>query len=175
MTLRKKQVTIILSVFAVLLIADQVTKALVVHYVPLGGPRFEGREEAFFYITHQRNEGLVGGMFSGNRIITFTAPIVASLILLYLFRHLDPRSTWQSIAYGMVAAGAAGNLIDRMRQGYVTDFLQVHFVFIPFDFPWKRYPAFNIADSAICVGVVLLIVCWHRVQEEPEAHVADSA
>ena len=65
-----------------------------------------------------------------------------------------------------------GNLVDRFRLGWVTDFLQFHFYFIPFDFPWKRYPAFNIADSAICVGVAVLVVAWYVVERR---HVSDTA
>ena len=60
------------------------------------------------------------------------------------------------IAYGMILGGALGNFIDRIRLGAVTDFFQFHFLFIPFDFPWKYYPAFNIADSGIICGVILL-------------------
>jgi len=52
-------------------------------------------------------------------------------------------------------------MLDRLIHGSVTDFLQFHFYFVPFDFPWKYYPAFNVADSAICVGVFLLIVTWY--------------
>ncbi len=62
----------------------------------------------------------------------------------------------------MVLGGALGNFIDRLRFGSVTDFLQVHFYFIPFDFPWKFYPAFNLADSAIVMGVIALVFTWGR-------------
>ncbi len=97
---------------------------------------------------------------------------MATVVLVYLFRHLDVYSIRQALAYGMVAGGAGGNLIDRIRLGHVTDFLQFYFYFIPFDFPWKRYPAFNVADSAICVGVFLLIISWHKV-EGAERRAAD--
>jgi signal peptidase II len=62
----------------------------------------------------------------------------------------------------MIGGGAVGNnLLDRLIHGSVTDFLQFHFYFVPFEFPWKYYPAFNVADSAICTGVFLLIVTWY--------------
>lgn len=167
---RRRQLFILFTVFVCIFVADQITKALVREHVPHGGPMFEGRSEAFFYITHQRNTGLVGGMFRGIPWITYTAPLVATVVLIYLYRHLDVTSRIQTIAYGMVAAGAAGNLTDRLRMGYVTDFLQFHFVFIPFDFPWKHYPAFNVADAAICTGVFVLVLSWHRLQPTPNAN-----
>ncbi|MDY0034116.1 MAG: signal peptidase II, partial [FCB group bacterium] len=104
-------------------------------------------------------------------------PLFATAVLVYLFKHLNPLSKLQSVAYGCVAGGAIGNLIDRFRLGSVTDFIQVHFVFVKFDFPWKLYPAFNIADSAICIGVAaLIILTWRTPQiNSPEnAHAADA-
>ena len=61
----------------------------------------------------------------------------------------------------MIVGGAFGNIIDRILFRSVTDFLQFHFYFIPFDFPWKVFPAFNVTDAAIDVGVVLLIISWN--------------
>lgn len=163
---RHKQLAWILIVFACVLCADQVTKALVIAAIPEPGVAARAQAPCFFRLTHQRNPGLVGGMFRSNRAVAFAAPVFACFVLLYLFRHLDRSSRVQSVAYGLIAGGAIGNLVDRFRLGSVTDFLQFHFYFIPFDFPWKHYPAFNIADSAICVGVFLLIVSWFAVPEE---------
>ncbi len=163
---RRTQAAWIGAAFLIVLVLDQVTKALITYYIPLGSRTFAGREEEFFFLTHQRNDGLVGGMGSGIPYLPYVAPLLATLVLIYLFWHLDPQARLQNLAYGMVAGGAVGNLIDRFfREGGVVDFLQFHFVFIPFDFPWKRYPAFNVADSAICVGVVLLLFSWHRLEK----------
>ena len=166
MTIRQRQLIWILTVFALVLIADQVTKEIIIRTIPEGSVTFAGREETFFFLTHERNPGLVGGAFRDYPFVAYTAPIVATLVLIYLFRHLDPVSRAQSLAYGMITGGAIGNIVDRFRFGSVTDFIQVHFYFIPFDFPWKRYPAFNVADSAICIGVVMLIICWRRMELE---------
>jgi len=108
-------------------------------------------------------------MFIGVPIITYSAPVLAGLVLLYLFKHLDPASKLQSIAYGMLGGGAVGNYVDRIRFGWVTDFLQFNFYFIPIDFPWKRYPAFNFADSAICIGVAILLLSGWTQKEPAEA------
>jgi len=171
-TPRKKQILLILAVFIAVVVADQVTKAIVMHVYPtpdssyhvLDGPRF-------FRFVHERNPGVVGGIFRNNRVLSRAAPLMACAVLLYLFWYLDPKSKLQHAAYGLIAGGAAGNLIDRFRLGSVTDFLQFHFYFVPFDFPWKYYPAFNVADSCICTGVFTLIVAWY-IMGEP--HVADN-
>lgn len=171
---RRQQLLLILAVFILVLVADQVTKAIVVATIEENSISFAGREEEFFFFTHQRNPGLMGGMFSHMPAVALVAPVLATLVLVYLYRHIEPASKVQSLSYGMIAGGAVGNLIDRfLREGGVVDFLQFNFYFIPFDFPWKRYPAFNIADSAICVGVFLLLIGWRSM--EKRAHVSNPA
>lgn len=155
---RKKQMKWLLGAFCAVLAADQISKAIIVAYLEPGTPF---QDHTFFYFVHQRNSGLIGGMFRGFPVVPFFAHIVATGILVFLFRRLDPDSRWQSLGYGLVLGGALGNLIDRIRLHAVTDFLQVHFYFIPFDFPWKFYPAFNIADSAILTGVTILVFAWN--------------
>lgn len=169
---RKRQIILVLVAFACILGSDQASKAIVRAKLEPDDLSFWAQPPKFFRFSHQTNPGLVGGAFSSNRLVTFSAPVIASFVLLYLFRHLDPKSRVQSVAYGMVAGGAVGNLIDRFRLGAVTDFLQFHFHFIPFDFPWKRYPAFNVADSGICIGVFLLVITWHIAGKDD---VADAA
>lgn len=159
----------ILMVLCIVLVADQVSKAIVIATIE----EDQGyRGDTFFHFTHQRNDGLVGGMFSGLRKVTYIAPLAATVVLIYLFRHLDPASRFQAIAYGMIMGGAIGNFIDRLRLGSVTDFLQFHFYFIPFDFPWKYYPAFNVADSCICVGVGVLVLSWNAGRRDDDTDTA---
>lgn len=155
----------VLITLAVIFVLDQVTKLIILETIPLGSIDYTGREREFFHFTHERNEGLVGGAFRNHTWIPKVAPVFATFVLIYLYRHLNPASRLQNIAYGLVAGGAIGNLFDRIFRGSVVDFLQFHFYFIPFDFPWKRYPAFNVADSAICIGVFLLIVSWRHFEE----------
>jgi signal peptidase II len=177
-TTRNTQLVWIVGVFCLVIAADQATKAAICQKWPdpQRSPSFAGREETFFFLTHQRNPGLVGGMFRNTRGVAFVAPIIATVVLVYLYRHLDPRSKLQRLAYGLVAGGAIGNLIDRLcRGGEVVDFLQFHFYFIPFEFPWKQYPAFNIADSAICTGVFLLILSWRKTPVPEQRDAADPA
>lgn len=166
MTTINQRIRIVLVTLLVIFITDQVTKLLIIRAIPEGSVDFTGRERVFFYLTHERNEGLVGGSFRDHGWIPFVAPVVATAVLIYLYRHLNPTSWLQNLAYGMVAGGAAGNLFDRFVRGSVVDFLQFHFYFIPFDFPWKHFPAFNVADSAICTGVFLLLVSWRNLEEQ---------
>ena len=177
MTTRQKQILWILAVLLAVAVADQLTKAIVVRALPEGSWWPGGYEDRFFRFSHETNPGLVGGMFSNRPAVARTAPLIAFAVLLFLYTQLHVRERMQSIAYGLVAGGAVGNIIDRFRLGYVVDFLQFHFHFVPFDFPWKRYPAFNVADSAICVGVALLILGWHLAERraaKEEAHVPDA-
>lgn len=155
-TERKRQITVIVMVFLAVLIADQVTKELVLRGIIRSSTEF--KPNTFFWITHARNEGLVNSMFDGVRLVTLGAPLIAMGVLAYLYRFLSPESRLQAISFGMVAGGAIGNYIDRVRLGSVTDFLQFSFYFIPFNFPWKYFPPFNVADTNICVGVFLLVV-----------------
>ncbi|MCP4643845.1 MAG: signal peptidase II [bacterium] len=172
----KKQLVLVVSVFVAVLLIDQITKAIICHLIPVGSVNPGAHMGEFFWFTHERNPGLVGGMFRDMPYVAYVAPVLATGVLIYLFRHLESDSKIQSLAYGLVAGGAIGNLIDRFTRGEVVDFLQFHFHFIPFNFPWKYYPAFNAADSAICTGVFLLIVGWHWSQKaQGEADAADAA
>ena len=170
MSSRKTQLTWIFVALVSVLVIDQATKALVIHYIPEMTVISDGSTgPKFFQLTHQRNFGIVNGIFSSNRFLAFAAPLFATGVLLFLYRYLARDSKLQALAYGMIGGGALGNLVDRVRLGSVTDFLQFYFYFIPFDFPWKYYPAFNVADSAICVGVFLLMVCWYVMGADKDA------
>lgn len=105
----------------------------------------------FFYLVHIHNTGAAWGSFSGGSL---WLGIVALLVIssLFLFRkYLElERSSIQYIM-GLLLGGIIGNLIDRFYHGYVIDFLDIHL-------PGYRWPAFNVADSAICIAVILYIV-----------------
>jgi signal peptidase II len=165
-TPRKKQILWIVIVFLAVVTVDQTTKTIVRAICPVEKYIVIGPDPQFFCISHQQNPGVVGGIFRENRLMAHAAPLLATLVLVYLFSHLEMKSKLQSTAYGMIWGGAVGNLVDRLRLGVVTDFLQFHFYFIPFDFPWKLFPAFNVADSCICTGVFVLIVSWYWTGEK---------
>ncbi len=169
MTARKKQILSIVAIVFAIVLLDQGTKAWVRANVPLHAALLNGHEPEFFRITYEQNMGLVNSAFQSTRWIVILAPMAATAFLLYLFRFLDPRAWVQTLAFASVLGGALGNLFDRIYFGFVTDFLQFHFHFIPVNFPWKYWPPFNVADTAICCGVVVLALVLHQTKPEPSA------
>ncbi|HEY5673864.1 MAG TPA: signal peptidase II [Malonomonas sp.] len=120
--------------------------------------------ENFFHLTYLRNPGAAFGILSDSAIrIPFfvSVSLLASFGILWYLRKIDSADRWQHFALGLIFSGAVGNLIDRIRLGEVIDFLDVH---------WYQYhwPAFNVADSAICVGVMIMLLCSWR--EERQKH-----
>jgi signal peptidase II len=105
-------------------------------------------------LVNVRNSGIAFGMFSGGGVLLVIFAIAALTALLVFFaRHRDRPLVW--LPTGLLIGGAAGNLIDRVRESGVTDFI---------DFPW--WPAFNVADIAITFGVLTLLY----VLEGPPRH-----
>lgn len=143
-----------------ILVADQASKYLVGQLVPLSAsfPIIPG----LFHLTHILNPGAAFGFLS-TREASFRNPLfigisLLALLFLVLYYRRQPRfDPWHCVGLGMIGGGAVGNLIDRIRQGAVIDFLDLQWA----DHHW---PAFNLADSAITVGVGLLI--WELWQEE---------
>lgn len=110
--------------------------------------------EHFFHITYLRNPGAAFGILANNSIrlpFFISISVLASLGILWYLRRVPASDRWQQLALGLIFSGALGNLIDRARLGAVIDFLDVH---------WYRHhwPAFNIADSAICIGVGIMLL-----------------
>lgn len=109
----------------------------------------------FFRFTYVRNPGAAFGIFRDaaplfRSIFFLSMPPLAMGIIVYMLREVENSDRWQIFALSMIFGGALGNYIDRLRFGYVIDFLDFHY-----KETWS-YPAFNIADSAIVVGVILL-------------------
>ena len=115
--------------------------------------------KGFFYIVHIGNEGAAWGMFSGHGEILALFALIA-LFAIYKCRNaLELYRTPMQFAFGLLIGGVLGNLIDRLVHGHVIDFLDFHFGFtIPWVLPNGRYPAFNIADCGIVIGVFTYII-----------------
>jgi signal peptidase II len=125
----------------------------------------------FFSLTHRANTGAAWSMFSGNNAVLATVALTA-LVVLYLARHhFSAHRLLGQFAFGLIFGGIIGNLIDRLMPGRhaVVDFL--HFYMARrgtsdiFDFP-----AFNVADSAICTGVALIFLINWKEQPKPGAN-----
>jgi len=131
-------------------ILDQVTKAAVVGGMGIGerSPVFG----TFLRLTHIRNSGAVFGMMRGASTYFTVFSIIAAAVLVVVLIVAKRASTLVRVSLGMVLGGAVGNLIDRLRFGAVVDFLDVGIS------ESVRWPCFNVADSAITVGVFLLIL-----------------
>ena len=161
----------IAAIALVVLMLDQFTKALVLHFLPNKG---EERVviDGFFKLVHWGNTGAAWSMFRGNNELL---AIIALLALLFLFlsrHHFESRTLLGQIAFGCIFGGIVGNLVDRLlpSRREVIDFLYFYLQQrggneIPF-------PAFNVADSAICTGVALVfLVTW---KTERAAHKSSS-
>lgn len=137
---------------------DQWTKALVRSSFVLG----ESRPilDGFFNLTYVRNTGAAWGMLGGQNT-SLTILSIVMLAIMIVFRRSFLGDTWEHrLALGLMIGGIVGNLLDRVRLGWVTDF---------FDFYVKgwHWPAFNIADAAICTGVGIYIISAFWISHHP--------
>lgn len=143
------------AITAVLVVLiDQITKLAIV-------ARFHRGEEvdlvgSFLRLGHARNSGAVFGILrgSGNYFAAFSVVAVAVVGVVIYFAGQSPTRT--KIALGLVLGGALGNLIDRLRMGSVVDFIDIGVG------DSVRWPSFNVADLAITIGVILLVVTCLR-------------
>ena len=148
---------------AFVIVVDQITKRVVDTSMQL----HQSIELApFFQLTYLRNQGAAFSFLSGaggwQRWFFIILAVVASAFITVWLRKLDPRQRREAVAWSLVLGGALGNLIDRILYGYVIDFLDVYYG----DWHW---PAFNVADSAITVGVVLLLLDSFKSNRPPES------
>ncbi len=143
----------LIAISAAVLVVDQASKAWVRALLPFNtyGEGAITVIRGFFYIVHVGNTGAAWSIFSGKSI--FLAVLAAATLLaIFLGRRALGLGVRQAqICFGLLCGGIAGNLVDRIARGHVVDFLDFHF-------GRYTYPTFNLADSAICVGVVLYIL-----------------
>lgn len=153
----------ILPTALAVVVLDQIAKWLVLAQVPLHAriPVIDG----LLAITHVRNRGMAFGLFntveSGWLRWVLVAVAVAAVAVIWSYaRHESGRMT-VLLGFGAVLGGAVGNLIDRLRFGYVVDFVLAH---------WDRheFPAFNVADAAITMGGIALFLALAREGTEPD-------
>ena len=158
-----RKLAIFIPLLVVGLALDQVTKLLVLFKLPLGHqvPLIPG----LLNLVHIHNKGAAFGLLSGWSAefawLFFVATTGLVLVVLgYLLWRL-PDDHWPAaLGYSLILTGAVGNLIDRLRLGEVVDFIDAY---------WGRYhwPAFNVADSLVCVGAAVLV--WVIIREEKTA------
>ena len=143
------------------LLLDQWSKTYIANHFELS--QFKRIITNFFHLTYVRNPGAAFGIFADNAIrvpFFITISSIATLAILWYVWKITSEKPWQLLALGLIFSGALGNLIDRIRFGEVIDFIDVHW----YNHHW---PAFNVADSAICVGVAIMLICsWHEERQK---------
>jgi signal peptidase II len=138
-------------VTAGVLALDQATKALVRHDLALGD---ENPVLPAIKLVHTRNSGVAFGTFAGGgALVTALVGVALVALLAYFATHATKPLVW--LPTGMLLGGALGNVIDRVRDGAVTDFVKL-----------PAWPAFNLADASITVGVLLLLLVVERSGRE---------
>ena len=131
---------------------DLISKQLIDHLMSVG----ESIKviNKFFYITYAQNTGAAWSLFEDKRILLLILPIIV-LFLINKFMNKEELTKLESISYGMIIGGILGNLFDRLFLGHVIDFID--FKLFGYD-----YPVFNLADTFIVVGTILIIIISFR-------------
>jgi signal peptidase II len=132
----------------VVLVLDQLTKYWISRHLPFGSYGAAGHAviPGFFNLVHVGNTGAAWSMFAGRSAVLAVLAGATLLAIHFWRRQLGLRQPAAQLAFGLLCGGIVGNLVDRLAYGHVIDFIDLHFgAYI--------YPTFNVADSAICVGV----------------------
>ena len=136
----------------ILVIADQLTKMMVLGSLEL----YESIEiTSFFSLTHVHNYGAAFSFLADEdgwqQYFLVSISVIASIAIILWMRKTSTKQPYKLIALSLILSGAIGNLIDRAVFGFVIDFINLHYQ----DFYW---PVFNVADTAITLGVILLLL-----------------
>ena len=149
----KHKYRMLAAVSGAVILADQITKVLVEKTLAL----HQSIEviPGFFSLTHVLNPGGAFGFLarqsaSVRRLIFLGATLGAMGLILYLYRKTPPTYNWLLAGFALIFGGAVGNLIDRIRMGKVVDFLDFYIGTL-------HWPAFNVADSAVSIGVTIFL------------------
>ena len=135
---------IVFVLIALVLVLDQLTKWLVRTHFLLG----ESYDviDGIFSITYIENKGAAFGLGEGNAFVFILVAVLVSVIMIYYYKKQE-KNFWLSLGVSLILSGAWGNLIDRVMKGSVTDMFNFHI-----------WPVFNIADIAVCLGCLFLII-----------------
>lgn len=145
-----------IAVFSILF--DQISKAIVGAFIPIGSSVTCIKN--FFYLKYLENVGAAWNILNGRLGILIFVSIIA-IYVFYRYSYQFKTNTRNNIAFGLIFGGILGNLIDRVFLGYVRDFL----FFKIFNY---NYPVFNLADTFIVIGVILLIIAILKGEDNSE-------
>ncbi len=135
-------------IVSIIIIADQATKHLVASTMEIGQSITVINN--FLYITYVRNPGAAFGMLPYQTNFFIAITLIVAVLILYYYRLLSENHKWLRIGLSLQLGGAFGNLIDRISSAQVIDFINVTI--------WP--PVFNLADSAIVIGIVIFLVSF---------------
>jgi signal peptidase II len=157
-----KDYLVLFGVAGAIIALDQWTKWLVRENVAFGAqwlPEWLMWLSPYARIVHWYNSGAAFGMFQNGNLVFTVLAILVIIAIIYYFPQVEAQDWTLKVAMGLQLAGAAGNLIDRLRVGKVTDFISV-----------GSFPVFNVADSSITVGVIVLLLgVWWKERQERKA------
>ncbi|MEN8152634.1 MAG: signal peptidase II [Acidobacteriota bacterium] len=152
MKIKNKKKYILIT--GLIIIIDQISKFIIKSNFQL----YEHLDiiDNFFRIFYIKNSGAVWGLFSNQKdsiipVILTILSITALLVVIYIFLKTKPQCKLELVSLSFISGGAIGNIIDRIMQGYVVDFIEIYI-------KSYRWPTFNIADSFISIGILLLII-----------------
>lgn len=133
-----------MGLVTLIIAGDQLSKYLIRAHLGLGQSVPHGWP---VQITRVNNTGSAFGLFGDQTLFLIIASVIAIGIMVYFYRHVAAGHALLRVSLGLQLGGAISNLADRIRFGYVTDFID-----------FKKWPVFNVADSCITVGIVLLVL-----------------
>jgi signal peptidase II len=152
-----------LATAIVLFVIDQAAKLGVTEGLKLNAMTDAHYVTSFFNLRFVANQGVSLGLLHADTdtmrwLLVAMTGVIALGVLVWMWRETN---RWEQAALGLVLGGAAGNILDRVRLGYVVDFADLHFG------SWQPFLVFNIADAAISIGVVILFARALLVREKP--------
>ena len=139
-------------VAALLLLVDRASKVWALHQLALNGPVVLGK---YFWLNYVENTGMAFGLFQNGNAFLAVVMLAVMGYIIYSWQEIQRQGTWARWGAVLILTGALGNLYDRLTLGFVVDFLD-----------FRVWPVFNVADSLITVGAVLLGVSLLRKQEQ---------
>jgi signal peptidase II len=140
-----------LIVAALVVILDQLSKL----WINVNRPQTE-LLPGFLDLVYVENTGAILGLFHNHSEVFIALGIAGVIVILVFLRYFPPATTLGAVSFALILGGAVGNLIDRIRLGYVIDFVSLHLRDL------FRWPAFNVADTALTVGIVVLIYYFYK-------------
>src|SRR5438309_11443927 len=156
--MRPSRILLVAGVAIAVFALDRLAKAWVVENIPVGTARPIAGD--YIRIVHAQNTGAAFGLLPERTTLLSVLSIIAVLAIVYYYRQIASSSAVVSATLGMQLGGAAGNLLDRVTQGYVVDFVDVGVGDV-------RFWAFNVADSSIVVGIILVtLALWYDAHSD---------